>query len=220
MIRINYDGIVGKSEESLRKVSVVWKCLRTDSRKKDSLTLKTPAIKGYDKDNIVFERELDCSDPLMHILKWDYQLDLKAGQEKEKAHYSGDLLYSDDTLTGKVVYTEKADNQEHGISFIPFIQKEKEDEYSGTLEITKKTGKIIKNSSVSRFSISSHNSILNETPEKRKTDIPPDLTEEKVQQEAIRMLIRKMVMLPKEDTEFLNKDIPEDMWYALIESLI
>ena len=220
LIRINYDGVIGKSEQSMRKVSLVWKCMRTDGRKKDSMTLKTPAMKGYDKDNIAYDRDLDCSDPLKHILKWDYQLDMKAGQEKEKTHYNGDLLYDDGALTGKILYSNKNNSQEQSIALVPSIRKEKEDEYSGTLEITKKKGKIIKNSFVSRFSISTCNIPPHKISERMNTDLRTDLKEEDIQLEAIRLLVRKMIMLPKEDTVFLNQDIPDDIWNTLTESLI
>ena len=57
LLRINYDGTLGTSSEDLRRVSLVWKCLRSENHIKDSLTIKTPAVSGYDRDNLAYERD-------------------------------------------------------------------------------------------------------------------------------------------------------------------
>ena len=72
----------------MRKISLVWKCLRSADRKKDQLTLKTPTIQGSDRDNISYERDLNRTDPEKPSLVWDYQLDEKHGKDKQQGAVS------------------------------------------------------------------------------------------------------------------------------------
>lgn len=220
LLRINYDGTVGTSEEELRRISLVWKCLRTPDHIKDSLVIKTPAVKGYNRDNISYDRNLDLSDPGDMKLKWDYQLDQKKEKVKTKIRYTGDLSSADTSISGKILYHIKGDNHpENSISISAGLDKEKEREYTGTLEITNKTGKIV-TSSVS-FGLSIGQSLQDDLIKKETTATQTDLTNVMVaeygdiSEEAVRVLIRRIMALPEEDTEFLRKDIPDDLWEML-----
>jgi hypothetical protein len=92
------------------------------------------------------------------------------------------------------------------------VSEEKESENAGTLEITNKTGKIVTSSVLSGFSIGE--SIQSETQKKEQTGsqiiMTPD--NEGITEETIRILTQKMMTLPDEDTEFLRKDIPDEIW--------
>lgn len=215
VLRINYDGTVGVSEDEMRKISLVWKCLRSGDHTKDSLTIKTPAVKGYNRDNFSYDRELDISDPGNRKLKWDYQLDQKEEKEKTKIRYTGDLAFRDTDISCKIIYNIRGDNTtEHSIVITGALDKEKEAEYAGTLEITNKTGKIISSSVMSGFSISE--SIQPNTQKKEQTGSQIIIQDnEGIPEEAICTLIRKMLTLPDEDTEFLQKDIPDEIWILL-----
>ena len=96
-----------------------------------------------------------------------------------------------------------------------FLGKEKEAEYTGTLEITNKTGKIVTSSVLSGFSIGE--SIQPDTQKKEQTgsQIIKITGNEDIPEDAIRALIQKMLTLPDEDTEFLRKDIPDEIWKLL-----
>ena len=216
VLRINYDGTVGVSDAEMRKISLVWKCLRSGDHIKDSLTIKTPAVKGYDKDNITYERELDISDPSNRKLKWDYQLDQKKEKERTKIRYTGDLLSGDMNSSGKIQYNVKGNSvPEHSIIITETVSEEKESENAGTLEITNKTGKIVTSSVLSGFSIDE--SIQSETQKKEQTGSQIIMTpgNEGITEETIRILTQKMMTLPDEDTEFLRKDIPDEIWKLL-----
>ena len=216
VLRINYDGTVGVSETEMRKISLVWKCMRSGTHVKDSLTIKTPAVKGYDKDNISYERELDVSDPVNRKLKWDYQLDQKKEKEKTKIRYTGDLITEDMNSSGKIHYNVKGNSfPEHSIIITEAVSKEKEAEYAGTLEITNKTGKIVTSSVTSGFSISESNLSDTQKKEQAGSQIIMITDHEGIPEEAIRILIQKMMTLPDEDTEFLRKDIPDEVWKLL-----
>ena len=220
LLRINYDGTVGFSEDELRRISLVWKCMRTSDRIKDSFSIKTPAVTGYDRDNISYDRELDLSDPGNQKLKWDYQLDRKKEKVKTKTRYTGDFVYTDTNLTGKIHYNTKGDNHsELSMILSAGLEKEKDAEYAGTLEITNKTGKIVTSSVHSGFSIGQ--SSYSERIKAEQNDNQICLKDMKIAEngdlpeKVISVLIRKMMTLPDEDTEFLRKDIPDEIWKLL-----
>lgn len=217
LLRINYDGTVGTSADEMRRVSIVWKCMRNAEHIKDSLTIKTPAVTGYNRDNISYERDLDISDSENHKLKWDYQLDQKKEKVKTKIRYTGDLNSVDTNISGKISYNVKGDSiPEHSMIIKSGMEKEKEAEYAGTLEITNKTGKIVTSSVISGFSIC--NSIYSSEQKTEQDGVQIKLKDIQIQddrdipEDVIRTLIRKMITLPEEDTEFLRKDIPDEIW--------
>ena len=217
LLRINYDGTVGLTEESMRRVSIVWRCLRSDSQKKDNLTLKTPSVKGYDKYNITYERQADLSEQAFGSVSWDLQIDLKADQLKKKISFTADLAGSDNIINGKILFTEKQDGSEEKLSIIPELQKNGS-EYSGTIEITNNSGKII----TSSLQIAVH-----VFPGKELTAPGPGTLNvaetisgnDPVHDQINSMLIRRLLVLPAEDLVFLSMDIPDDDWNSLIQSL-
>ena len=216
ILRINYDGTMGMSEEEMRKVSLVWKCLRTGEHTKDSLTIKTPAVKGYNRENISYDREMDISDPENPKLKWDYQLDQKKEKERTKIRYTGDLTSDDTNITGEILYNARGNNNpEHSIIITGVLGKEKQAEYAGTLEITNKTGKIVTSSVILGFGYEESIQSESHKRDQNDTQIIKIQENEGIPEEAIRTLIQKMITLPDDDTEFLRKDIPDELWAIL-----
>ena len=224
LLRINFDGSLGLKDDSLRRVSAVWRCVRNGKVKKDNLTLKTPAVQGADKYNLTYEREADQSDPNRHIIKWNLQLDLKKGDVRKKAVFTADLTLEQKILKGKIVYSEKQEGSETKITIVPSLKKENGSEYSGTIEITNNSGKI---------ETSSTKYTIRVTPGRTLSE--PGLTagqiqaepaentpsgEKTLQQTLDSVLIRKLLSLPPEDTAFFSMDIPEDVWNSIVQSLI
>ncbi len=223
ILRVNYDGVIGMTEDSMRRVSVSWRCIRDENRKKDEVTLKSPAVKGFDRYNLSYARELTLEDPEKHAVSWDFQLDLKSGDEKKKVRYSADLSFSGDKLTGQAVYSERQEREENRITINPEIRKENESEYSGTIEITDNSGKIMTSSITSALRISPCGE-LSGIPglPATATDIRPETGEngeEEITSAMDRILIRKLLTLPAEDLEFLNRDIPRDVWKSIIQTM-
>ena len=223
LLRINYDGSVGNSEESIRKVSAVWRCVRTDKRKKDHLTLKTPSVKGTDKYNLIYEREVDESDSERQIIKWDLQLDLKEGEVRKKITFNADLQLDQNILSGKILYSEKQDGNDKKTTIIPSMKKENESEYSGTIEIANNSGKIVTSSTQYTVRVIPGKELTEPESIAECTSANPDPDtesgEELLRQRLDSVLLRKLLSLPPEDTEFFSLDIPQDVWNTLVKSL-
>ncbi len=220
LMYVGFSGTVGLNEESMRKVTFTWKCLRSENRKKDNLIMKTPSVKGYDKYNLTYERDIHATDPDHQNVLWDFQLDLKEGENKKKIQYNADIDLSDGKLGGNVQFTEKQNGREYIISVIPELQKEKKHEFSGTIEITSKKGKIV---------VSSMNSLLRISPAAALNAPEPDqytLTDldgeegrynaDQLQTIINQILIRNLVALPEEDTLFFRQGIPEETWKSIL----
>ena len=222
VLRINYDGTIGFSEDTARRVSAVWRCVRSGKIKKDHITLKTPAVKGSDKYNLTYEREEDRSDSDRSIIKWNLQLDIKEGEVRKKSVFNADLQLEQKILKGTIQYSEKQDGSETGISIIPEMKKENGTEYSGTIEIANKSGKIVTNSTLYTVRISTGRKL--DFPESAVKSAPASTEdtlsgEKKLQQILDSVLVRKLLTLPAEDTEFFSLDIPADIWNTLTQSL-
>lgn len=223
LIRISYDGTAGFSSDTLRKVSVNWKCLRTPDQKIDDITIKTPAVKGYDKYNLVYTRELDLTDPENCSVTWNYELDLRERDLREKIQFNSDLRSEDNKLTGTLTYNQKQDNEERKKVLVPSVKKENEGEYAGSLEITDYSGKIMISRMTIGLTISDgvHFSmpetasvrVISTEEQNRKKE------EEDLQTEMARILVSRLMELPKEDLAFLSSDIPDDIWDMISQSL-
>ena len=224
LIRINYDGILGLSYDSLRRVSIVWKCLRNADHIKDSITVKTPEVHGNDRDNITYERDYDLTEPGNQTFFWDIQMDHKEDQDKRKTRYSAELICGSDALEGLITYNDKKDNTDISISIKPTIKKEKNEEYSGTLEITHKTGKIVISSIHSHISFhycaGLHNPHDDTDTEEQIQGCAAESGADEMKAALVKVLLQRLVQLPAEDLDFLNKDMPQDAWTSLINSLL
>jgi len=223
LIRVSYDGYAGLAGDSLRKVSLTWKCLRTDDRMMDELTLKTPAVKGYDKYNLSYMREYDMTDPENQRLNWKMDLDRREGTVRKMFSYNANLGIENAVLAGQITYSEKGEGQEKRTVFIPSVTVSDRDEYSGTLEIQDYSGKIVTSDIVCNIYASRcehlqikepKNAAIVETADADGRDALKK-TEEKI---AVQ-LIRRMMKLPKDDIIYLSDDIPDDVWNTLTQSL-
>ena len=210
IVRITYDGKAGKTPETLRKVSLVWKCLREESHRKDSITLKMPAVTGADKDNIIMETDLDSTGLHSGCYQWDIQIDHRAGKEDRKqTHFSANLSETDSTIIGKAEYSVKRDGANPKIAVIPEIRKESNGEYNGTLEIRLQECGSVKWPDTSKIKADDEQNQTGPGTKDSGRDKPEDTM-------AGIILQKLFELLPEEDLLFFSKDIPDDMWRDLI----
>ena len=207
----------------MRKVSVVWRCKRSDAGKKDHLTLKTPSLTGYDKYNLIYERDVDACSQDFGSIKWDFQLDFREGQTKKKTGFKADLTFAENMLKGAINYSEKQDGNESKMIIVPSIQKEKPSEFFGTIEIANYSGKIVLTRTEYTVQISAGKKLtlpeITTIPENGSSVKGVVTDDEQIQDLLSGALIRKLLSLPAEDLVFFNSDIPDDVWNMLVQSL-
>ena len=223
IISITYNGTVGLTEDSLRKVSLTWRCMRKDNHIKDSISLRTPSVKGFDKYNLSYERELNNNPEEMNpVLIWDYQLDQKETDKRRKLQYKAELSLKESKVNGTIQFTEKQNGIEKNVRIIPDMVKENDYSYSGTIEITNKTGKIEISSIRIPISVYYTDTVPSKIPEDAVTvDIQKEEEQsvETLYKKLYSRLIRKLITLPASDIEFLRKDIPDNLWNSIIISI-
>ncbi len=223
LLRINYDGKAGFSEESMRKVSVVWRCRRSEEGKKDHLTLKTPSLTGNDKYNLTYERDTDTRSQDSYSIKWDMQLDFREGEIKKKTGFKADLAFSEKMLKGEVNYSEKLDGNDTKVIIVPSLRKEKASEFFGTIEIANYSGKIVLTRTEYTVQISTGRNLtspeITNVQENGNSEKGVVTDNEQIQDLLSGAFIRKLLSLPADDLVFLNSDIPDEVWNMLVQSL-
>lgn len=220
LIRISYNGKVGKSSESMRNVSLVWKCLHNEQGRKDSLVFKTPAVSGYDKNNIIIEREIDYSESDRQLFSFDIQTDQRAGEEKKYTRFSADIRSENQHMTGEMEFSKGKRNDAEKTKASFSVQEENIEECKGSLEIAEYSGKIEK----SRFAVClklepGHSVVWPDTGSYILIDLDRSEQSEQeteLQEEIIKSIIRTMMQLPGEDLVYFSNGISEEVWLALI----
>ena len=221
LIRVTVNGKTGLSADSIRNVSLTWKCLRTDEQTRDQLSLKTPAVSGYDKYNMTYSRNLNLADSPFRKTEWDFQIDRRTGKERKLIRFSAGLESVEGHTAGSIDYSEKQNSETRGVRVTPVLEKEITGEYKGTLEITDYSGKIIKKSIRVGILYQPGESII--VPEKDSlTVVHPDSAEGKAAGEELsnrmyQMMIHGLMSIPEADLVFISDGLPDEIWKDLVQ---
>lgn len=223
LIRVSYDGIVGTDESDLRKASLVWKCARSETLSRDSFLLKTPSLKGYNRYNIEYSRELDTTDTEHQQYYWEIQIDRKADQDRARIRFTADFETVDTSVSGQMEYSETQDHQTTRIIILPQFLKENEEEYKGTLEIESYSGKILKNSITLHASVRTDNTSIRKQVNRDSTidveTVEGSAEEEKLQDQLIQLIVQRILRLPDTDIVFLSDGIPVGIWDQILSTI-
>lgn len=215
---VNYNGAVGMNADNMRRVSLTWKCKRNNECIKDNLSLKTPSIQGFDKYNISFTREEILNHDEMQQIQWDYQIDLKNNDVKEKTQYIAQLSESEGVISGEISYEERQNGTTDRLQITPKIRKENGSSYDGTIEISRKKGKIETSRIRSRFSVESspmYHITRKDGMELHSENTDDEHTADILNEKMYGIILQKLVTLPQSDTGFLRQDIPEELWQSI-----
>ena len=213
-LRFNYDGKAGLSEEDLRTVSLVWKCLREGNRKKDGLTLKTPSQKETNRFNITLDRDLNPDDPAAPQWKWTIEADEKTGPDRTLSQFSMEWSQNGRVLAGRMTHQDNKNGEKSTLTAEASMTEDEGGVFSGGLEITQKKGKIEKD----RFSVQ-----IAVSPDRSEAKTAEDAADDAPREEAARTkendrrkLLHALLQLPDEDLLFLFSGLPEEEWQALV----
>ena len=209
ILRLTYDGTVGRDADSLRKVSLNWRRLRTDTKELDNLTLKTPAVSGGDRNNLVMERRYEEREDGTGALTWTLSFDDVADRVRTTTEISIRLENQDGRITGELVRKEKTGNQLTRWYVKPEITRENETDYAGRLEIVRYSGKIeMERGTVSlRLRTGGTDSLL--SGEAEREDGGAEGTKEERAERMAAELLRALRGLPEEDLLFLTDGLSE-----------
>ena len=215
-IRINYDGKAGLSQEDIRSVSLVWKCLRNGNHRKDGLSLKTPAQNESDRFNVTLERDLNPDDPQGPAWQWTIETDDKSGPDRSLSKFSMEWKQEDTGLNGTMVHNLNKNGAKTSLSASATLSPSDDGSYTGGVEITHKKGKIEKEHFSVEVSVSPSGK---EIRAEEKTTAESISAENRKQPDGNvnRELLRALLRIPDEDLLFLFSGLPEEEWQKIVQ---
>ena len=209
ILRLTYDGTIGRDADSLRKVSLNWRRLRTETKELDNLTLKTPAASGGDRNNLVMERRYEEREDGTRTLGWTLSFDDVADRVRTSTEISIQLENQAGRITGELVRKEKTGNQLTRWYVKPEITRENETDYEGRLEIVRYSGKIeMERGTVSLRLRAGEAENLQSGEADGESGDGKGMKEERTERMAAELL-RILLSLPEEDLLFLTDGLSE-----------
>ena len=221
IIKATYSGRCGTDEEHLRSVTMTWLLRREEENTLDKFTLKAPAVKGTDRDSVTFERtaavkkgELVCEAEVKHEAVLD--------KKKTTTRMSVNLKPVDGkSLTGTVTLklTPPGDDAETvTLTVKPDLQADQDtDAVTGTAVFEYKQAKRVLAAGNAKLTLSPAGSIPS-VPMETGTDLSTlsaaelGQWQQKAAAAATTALIRRLVLLPDEDTAWLSADLDPAVW--------
>ena len=111
LVKIAYEGNAGFSEDDLRNISLEWRCARKDHQIRDWIQLKTPAVKGGARNNVVIESNILKDENGQEALTLACTYDENLHGDKQKITENAQLSIFNGKLTGKVQFVRQKAGQ-------------------------------------------------------------------------------------------------------------
>ena len=205
LMKVNYTGVAGESEDHLRNVNLDWKCLRGDVSLSDTLTLTTPVTRGSDRDNYTVRREWSFAPDAPERLECHIEKDRV--RERVRMRTQTDILLESEqeNVTGSITESVISGSEKSSSAVSLSMCQEGPEEYKGTLEFTHELDKIETEHLRFVFSVSSCDPL----PVSRREIITAEGDAEKTLTDRMSAeLLRMLIHLPQEDLDYLLKDLP------------
>ena len=211
ILRLTYDGTIGRDADSLRKVSLNWRRLRTETKELDNLILKTPAVKGGERNNLTLERRYEEAEDGTKTLSCTLSFDDVADRVRTSTEISVQLQNQAGKITGELVRKEKTGNQLIRWYIRPELTIENETDYAGRLEIVRYSGKIEQEHATVMLRLSpgkTNGFLVEDASSAQRTAITEEQKEGQAEQLAAGLL-QALLALPPEDLLFLTDGLTE-----------
>ena len=234
-LRVEWNGNCGLDEDHLRTVALVWRMRRDDKAYRDEITLKTPPLRGSDRNTLNWSFAIAPNKSGQMVLTYD--LSYTRNIDKQKTVWSGSGKLTAETISGSTSITGEAslyrqlpdEDSATGYTFAPSLI------VSGDSNMPSVTG------SLTVSSVNGKKKVLSQAKlqvELLRTDYSAWLMRESTFEldglaeaslEALRQqvqaanasaLLRRLVLLPREDLDYLFKDIPEESVQAIINAAL
>ena len=218
VIKINYDGDAGKQEDDMRAVSVDWRCLREDDKIKDTIRIKTPAVKGAKRNNLVLESTLTRDENGTESLNILTDYDENNQGDKRRITGEASLQYSDEILTGSVVTRTRHSGTQTSVTLKPEITLGTGGIAQGKIRIEAKAGKTVSVDADIGFSLARGNALsFPETDDlaEIRMDGPESSAYDELSRKAAHTLLEALAQIPENDLIFLTEGFSEDQWNTI-----
>ena len=226
MLKVTYTGRCGADEDHLRKVNLTWMMKRTEKDVRDSISLKTPAVKGNDYNTLTFNRtekadeygtvDLDAS------LTHNSRIDSKRTSVTAEADLEAMLTAEGTRLSGEITRSLKENSGDtQWLILEPELVFAADDLHmTGTMAVETRTEKRTENRYLlsmemtfgSYFEWLLHENMVDMDAIAAETSVRDEFTAAIAQ-----ALIRPLVLLPYEDTLYLSDGLEPDVWQSIVE---
>lgn len=231
-LRVEWNGNCGTDADHLRKVQLVWKLRRDDKAYRDEVTLTSPALRGTDSDKLTWTLSIvpDKSGKLTLTAKLSYT----RVAEKQKTTLTGEAkLYSAQEasgvhITGTATLKQQLPDADTalGYTFAPdllFSGDANMPTVDGTVTVSSLYGSKVTNEAT--ITLSLRRTGYTSWQMRAETIHLAELDDAAREGERLRVtqaisstLIRRLVLLPREDLDYLFLDLPEESVDAIINA--
>ena len=227
ILRADYAGNAGVSQQDLREVSLVWRMRRDDGQVLDNLTLRTPRVKGSGRNNVVLTRTLTEGDG-ESALELSLRYEVLAGGVKTVRTCAADLTRTAEEdgahLTGEVsLQTQTGDESADKLVLTPDVVLTPGTEApvaQGTVGVAQYTGSSLKEQANVSVTVRLNDWMVWELQPNviQVNEGNMDSIRKRILQESTVALVRRLVLLPQEDTAFLSAGLEPDAWQQIVDA--
>lgn len=224
LLRVDYTGQCGRDADSLRKVNLSWRLCREESCYRDEITLKTPAVKGKAYNSLTCSRHMEQNEDgtARYTLNYDYSrqdADGKSAWEGE-IDLTGAPEQACTRLTGSVslASTPAGAEAKRTLVLLPNLlvgETAGAPLVSGLVTVQEKRGKSLLEDADVSISLAAGMHLL--WTEQTPIPLTPQL-QESLAQGMSAALVKRLVLLPAQDTLYLSRDLPEDAWQGIVDA--
>ena len=226
IIRADYAGNAGVSQEDLREVSLIWRLRRDDEQVLDDLTLRTPRVKGSGRNNVVLTRTLKET-ANQATLEASLRYEVLARGVKTVLTGTADLTRDSEEdgqrVTGEVtIQRQQGGESAEKLILSPDLTFTPEGDTLavGTVQIAQSVGSSLKEQADVRMELRRSDWLIWELRPNVITVVMDNMAgiSRRIVQGATVELVRRLVLLPTEDTAFLSAGLEPDVWQQIVDA--
>ena len=232
-LRLEWNGNCGLDADHLRTVSLIWRMRRDDKAYRDEITLKTPPLRGTDRNTLSWNFAIVPNKSGQMVLTYDLSYTRNIDKQKTVWSGSGKLtatpMDGGTAVKGEAKLSRQLPDEDSPVtySFEPNLM------VSGDGNMPSVFGELTVSSLNSKNKVLSQARLLVEllrteysawrmresTVELDAMDaVSLDALRQQAQGAISSTLIRKLLLLPREDLDYLLKDLPEESVQAIINA--
>ena len=216
VMKINYTGKAGLSEDDMRNVDVDWRCMRRDTEYKDTIQMKTPAVSGTKRKNITVSREMTVSEEETESYICSVETDQVIDRTRTRVQLNVTLTGEGEHISGEIREKTITGNSTDLTAIQINLEKDAQDEYRGSLEITHELGKIEKEHYRLQIAVRKCGPIS--WPAEMISPINEE-TKAMLKERMSGAFLRALAPVPEDDLQYILSDLPEGWWNEMTKSL-
>ena len=213
LMKVNYTGKAGFSQDDMRNVNLDWRCMRSENAYRDELQLTTPRTSGSGKNNISITQEMRDDGDGSRLYSCSAETDQVVDRVRTRYLLSVDLNEKNDHISGVITEKTITGSLSEIVTIVADIECITQDEYHGSLEITRVSGKIMKE----QVRLNVVLSACGEIPfDASRTEMLTKDAEKALAEIITGDFLHAMIHVPEQDLQYFLADLPDGLWSELV----